>query len=292
MSGSQPADSNAPERFIPYGSQSAAEAAPQPPTAYVVKRWDTPPEELPTFTHATDETADSYTAYVPAPPPTQPQGRTAPYQRESAPGPSGRRAGAAYTPYSADAVKNIEKPRSERSWLVPAIIICSIILAGLLGASIYLGNVIAQNDASSPAGPAGEQPDPVEESAIRDVIRKSNEDQIKSLRDLDTEILKDSRTGRTLAQDTQAVQNLRSRNMYAVAVNTKLDILEIRVRGDKATAHTIETWTVTYYNKADNKAMEKEGPTTLDEVYSLVKLDGKWLVSNVDIRELPNNSDS
>jgi len=172
------------------------------------------------------------------------------------------------------------------------IAICAFVLVGLIGAGIYLSNMIASNAATSPSGPSGRQPDPADESAIREVIRRSNDEQIKSLRDLDTEILKATRIDQALASDTAYVERLKSNNMYAVAVNQSLEILEVRVSGDSATAHTLETWKVTNYNKADNSVASTEGPQTLDEIYHLVKRDGKWLVRRVDIQEVPGSPGS
>lgn len=279
----------------PPGRDAASDATEtQTPSVYAVRRWDSLEAEVPPF-NDNERAAASPSAYSPATAQSQPGGRVAPYKGQGAPGPpgpSGRRAGALYTPYSLEAARQIEKPRSERAWLIPVIVVCGLVLVGLVSAGIYLNGIIASNAASGPAGPSGQQPDPAEESAIRELIRRSNDDQIKSLRDLDTEILEATRIGQALASDRAYVQRLKSSNQYAVAVNESLEILEIKVRGDTAIVHTLETWRVTNYNKADNKVAGREGPTTLDEIYHLVKRDGKWLVSRVDIREVPGSPGS
>ena len=81
------------------------------------------------------------------------------------------------------------------------------------------------------------------------------------------------------------VQQLQQGNLDAKPVNNKLDILDVQVSGNTATAHTMEVWTVTYTNKTD-KSTRVDGPATLDEIYHLVKQGDAWLISSLDIKDM------
>jgi len=190
-----------------------------------------------------------------------------------------------YAPYSADAARKLEAQKPQRNWLVPSVIGAGVLLLVLL----LLGGVLLlapKNNGT--ANSAGTNPQAVpqgatDEETIKNVIKQSNDEQITAWRNLDTEVLKGTRTGQVLDENIQAVQELQSKNMYAVPVNKSLEYGEIKVDGDKATAKTVEVWTVTFYSKSDDKVILATGPDTLEETYYLVKQNGKWLVNSLDI---------
>lgn len=128
---------------------------------------------------------------------------------------------------------------------------------------------------------------PQEEEQLRETIRVSNDEQIKAWRDLDTEVLKGTRLGDVLKENIDMVEMLRQNNMYAVPVIQRLDFVDIKVNGDTATVRTIETWTVTFYNKDTKDVVQKNGPDTLHETYHMIKQNGKWMVRELEIEESP-----
>ncbi|MEO5951534.1 MAG: hypothetical protein ABIQ44_03610, partial [Chloroflexia bacterium] len=121
---------------------------------------------------------------------------------------------------------------------------------------------------------------------LKALICQSNNEQITAWQKLDTEILKGTRTGQALEENIQAVQDLQSKEMYAVPDNKSLEFGDVTMNDTTATAKTVEVWTVIFYSKTDNKKVLSQGPDTLREVYHFVKQDGKWLISSVDI--VPN----
>ena len=191
-----------------------------------------------------------------------------------------------YAPYSADAARKLETQKPQRSWLVPSVIGAGVLLLVLL----LLGGVLlfAPKNGSTNSAGTGPQSAPqgaTEEETIKNVIKQSNDEQITAWRNLDPEVLKGTRTGQVLDENIQAVQELQSKNMYAIPVNKSLDFGDIKVEGDNATAKTVEVWTVTFYSKSDDKVILATGPDTLEETYYLVKQDGKWLVKSLDIKK-------
>jgi hypothetical protein len=172
---------------------------------------------------------------------------------------------------------------------MPVIVVSALLLVLLAGTTLYL--LLSPRNASSTspdprelgatsACPLAQRPTPEDEVKHRVCI--SNEEQIKALRDLDTEILKGSRTGQALEENIGLVEHLRKQHLYGEPVNLQLDILEVKIDGDQATVKTYEEWTVTFYNRSDNKVVQTRGPDKYNETYHLVKADGKWLIERVD----------
>ena len=279
---------------------------PDPFPSYVVKRAEgdpVSPDSQPTM---------PYTIPVP---PSQPYGATQRVQspqpvppppsnyRMYTPGRTGGRDGAAYLPYNAGTAAAVDKPQNQRSWLVPIIIGSAVVLLGLAVLSGYMvvsgmnknGNVpVSQmppvtnrNGEEVTPGPT-RTPLPAnasDEDKIREAIATSNENQITSWKNLDENILKKSYTGPALDDHIKQVEELKTRGMYAVPVNDSLKVLDVTPQGDKAIAHTLEVWTVTYYNKADNRALAKNS-YTLNETYHFVKQNGGWYIENLEIQEV------
>jgi hypothetical protein len=197
--------------------------------------------------------------------------------------------GGTYLPYAPEVVRTLEEKRPGRSWLIPAVVGLAVVLVVLVAVGGYIllsgrdnqpGGTPSGNGQVAPSGGS-------EEEIIKEVIRKSNDEQIQAWRELNTEGLSGTRTGQVLQENIDAVEQLRARDMYAVPVNHRLEFGKITINGDQATAETIEEWTVTFYQRSDDKMIEKDGPRTLSEVYFLVKVDGKWLISELIITDAP-----
>lgn len=278
-------------------------AAPTAPYSYMVKT--APPDEQETVSNPVNPPASSfvppasYGAYAPygasqAPGPPPPPAPPAGY----APPPSKRGEGATYTPYGTGPAAALERPRDTRSWLMPVIVAAAVVLLGLVFVSGYLvltNRGTGQGATTSSKGPttgtgqdttSGSLPaNASEEDIIKDVVRRSNDEQIEAWRNLDEEILKGTRVGQVLTENIQMVQELKQNNMYAVPENQKLEIQDVKIDGDKATVNTLEVWTVTFYRKSDNKPVQSSGPDTLTETYYLQKIDGKWMIYNLVIHD-------
>jgi len=203
--------------------------------------------------------------------------------------------GAAYAPYSPEVARKLEAQKSQRSWLLPSVGAAALLLLVLILVGGYLllqpktGSSGSSGSANSGTGNGhtATSASGSDEDTIKNVIKQSNDEQITAWRNLDTEVLKGTRTGQVLQDNVQAVQDLKNSNMYAIPVNKSIQFGEINVTGDTATAKTVEVWTVTFYSKGDNKVVNSTGPDTLYETYHLVKQDGKWLVSTLDIVQNP-----
>lgn len=296
------------------------------PVTYVVQRYDgsPQPEDVPTVVQATPETArrseEPFAAFVPPlpPAPATEEASTTSYMTAANPGagalqpptqlyeipqagtgtssygnyatpPSGKEQAGAFALYSADAVKPLEKPVRQRSWLMPVILASSVVLLILaIGAGYLLLNNKPNTATSSIQSklPA----DASEADKLKEVVQMSNDEQIKAWRDLDPDVLKGTRVGQVLQENVEMVQTLKKQNMYAVPVNQSLKFVDVKVQGDTATVRTVETWTVTFYKKSDNSAVQKNGPDTLHETYSMVKQNGKWMVSQLQIDGQPGST--
>jgi hypothetical protein len=203
----------------------------------------------------------------------------------------GRKDGAAYAPYTNDAAARLEKPRSERSWLIPVIAGAALVMIVLLGiAGFYLLNNRDQVTQPTQFAPPtvqllGCKEPPAsasEEEQVKYVVCVSNEEQIKGWHDLDTEILKGTRTGQVLQENVAVVEELKRQGMFAVPANHRFDILSVKVEGDTTIVKTIEEWSITFYRKSDDSKVRTEGPDTLKETYHLRKQNGKWLIFQME----------
>ncbi len=243
------------------------------------------------------------------------------------PNASGRKEGGVYTPYAQGTATSIEKVKEPRSWLIPVIVIAALLLVGLavigfLAGQQNKGPAAGNNNTpvagigaqASPApttqsGNSGSSGSPVkppavtatelpasasEEDKIKAVIVRSNEQQIRAWRELNTDILSENYTGNALIENKQEVQQLIQLNLYAIPemLNLKIsDDIKIAGSGDSptATAHTVETWRVTYYDKATNTKNKTDGPTTYNEIYHLIKQKpnanqpAKWMITDLEI---------
>jgi zinc-ribbon domain/ARC6-like, IMS domain len=301
------------------GSASSASDATQPVT-YVVQRWNAPMPnvEVPSEAATTPSgfvppAPPSQASTVPiAPPPVPPYSSygadtsafgtgAASTAASTTQSDSNRTTGGTYVPYSTDAAQQLQGGAPKRSWLVPAIVVGAIALLVLVGVSGFLILNGKQGSPSSVAGTttptaasgssavtgcsglAGATGSSDEKTALKAIICQSNDEQIKAWRNLDTEILKGTRTGQALQENIQAVQELQAKKMYALPANKSIEFGDVSVTGNTATVKTVEVWSVTFFNKDDGQALQTQGPDTLQELYHFVKQNGKWLIQSVDI---------
>ncbi|MEA2574328.1 MAG: zinc-ribbon domain [Chloroflexia bacterium] len=301
----------------PSSSETAAGGA--PPVTYVVQRYDTssPPVESPTTdsgltvrTVGTAQQDQPFPAFVPPALPGEPMGPSAAETPRSSIPPPPPRAfdvtqagtgsstygnfaptaapkaqGGAFAPYEGGAVRSLERQGTQRTWLMPVLIagIAALVLLTLGGAYLFINR-----QQSQPSNVSVTE----EEAQLKDTVQRSNDEQIKAWRDLDTEVLKGTRVGSVLKENVDMVDMLRKNNMYAVPVIQRLDFVDVKVSGDTATVRTIETWSVTFYNKDTKKVVQQNGPDTLHETYHMVKENGKWMVSELEIVGPPTDPGS
>lgn len=302
-SASAPGDAAATQPIQPGADRPDTGFMPPPTTppgdvSYRVQRWEgadqpvepvTPPAP-PAFIPPPYSPSTSPQGAVPPPPPPQYAAAGTATGRQAGPPAELRAEGGTYLPYAKDVVRTLEDKKPERTWLIPTIVTLSVVLLALVsvGGYLWLNGRDSTGSAGTQAGSGRQAPiGSSEEEIIKQVIRQSNDEQIKAWRELDTEVLTGTRTGQVLQENIDAVEQLKSRDMYAVPVNHRLDFGKITINGNNATAETIEEWTVTFYQRSDDKVIDKDGPRLLSEVYYLVKQDGKWLISELDIENVP-----
>jgi hypothetical protein len=296
-----PPQGSAPASYstTPALSAENVEVSPTPITpSYVVKRSESDfpvgdtgnPAPTPTLPMS-DYQAPAPAPYTPPPAPNSQQYTG--YQGYAA-GASSSKEGATYAPYTPESVAVLEKPKDQRSWLMPVIAVAAVVLLALVAVSGYLVLNTSENQGilggvrDTSATQSADNQLPVgasEEDKVRAVIGQSNENQIKAWKDLDEQILHINYTGQALRENIDMVRQLKANSLYAIPVNERLDILDVTIDGDRATAHTLEVWTVTFYSRADNEKFETRPAETLEETYYLVKQDGAWRIERLTIDE-------
>lgn len=300
-----------PVGVAPAVSESPTITEANAPVTYKVQRYDTitkpaepavqPQAELPTPVAPNPEPIEPFPAFGPPPfsqaspgqlpempratiPPPPPQrtidlahvGQGTSTYGNFAQADAPRLASGAFAPYEGGAVRQLERPANQRTWLMPVLIagVAALVLLTLGGAYLLLSR---QQTSTVNQG--------AEEENVKQTVRVSNDEQIKAWRELDTEVLKGTRIGDVLQENIDMVELLKQNNMYAVPVNQRLDFLEVQINGDRATVRTVETWTVTFYNKDTKDVVQQNGPDTLRETYYMVKQNGKWMVNKLEIDE-------
>lgn len=269
-----------------------------------------------------DSTASSYTTDAEAPEPYRsPErdvlagdvvpGDSALRHTPTADSPSGERerpGEATYVPYVKEVAIGLEKEKSNTSWLIPTIAAAGILLALLVGITIYL---LAANPTRTPGSqlasgqdlpPQSSTPQPfvlpqqvslpckaprdssVEQAIVYTVCR-SSEEQITAWRDLNTEILSGTRTGVELENNIKQIRLFQANKQYADPKLHQLIILSLTQDATTATVTTSEIWSVTTYRSVDNAIVQQTGPTTYSETYHMVNQNGKWLLDKVDIAQ-------
>ncbi len=202
---------------------------------------------------------------------------------------AGERAGqATYVPYTSDATVQLEKQKPGNSWLTPTIGIAAAILVLLVGATVYL---LLANRPSGRAAlvfphqvalPCKLPNGATAEEEIVFTVCHSSEEQIKAWRDLDTEVLKGSRTGRDLELNILEVEQMRTGNEAKDPILHKLTIVAVKSDETTASVQTSEVWSVTTYRKADKSIVDQKKGVTYAETYQLVKQGGKWFIEKVE----------
>ncbi len=307
----------------PADGSTTANAGSTPPTAgdtqpvtYVVQRWNNPTPDAEATAPAPpasgfvppDATPQASTIPI-APPPVPPYspygGATTdfsatPPTSSTAQTQANPTTGGTYVPYSADAAQQLQAGTPRRPWLVPAVVIGALALLVLVGVSGFLVLNGKQASPSSSAsaqgcsGLAGQTNSSDQNTVLKAIICQSNDEQIQAWHDLNTDILKGTRTGAALSDNIEAVQELQAKKMYALPVNKSIKFGDISATGNTATVKTEEIWSVTFYNKDNGQTVLTQGPDTLQELYHFVKQNDKWLISSVDIVQtnVPNPSPS
>lgn len=125
------------------------------------------------------------------------------------------------------------------------------------------------------------------EQAVIYRVCRSSEEQIQAWRNLDTEVLKGSRTGSDLEENIERVEKYKADKQYADPKLLKLTVVGLQIDGESALVRTTEEWSVTTYSSVDNKVLGETAPSVYSEVYHLVLQGEKWLLAKVVFENLP-----
>lgn len=124
------------------------------------------------------------------------------------------------------------------------------------------------------------------------LINDSNAAQTEAMKTLNVDLLKQFYVGEEYNKNRDMVGKLKSENAYSRQKLEKIDILEVVIDGDKATAKTVEVWSQSYYRKDNNQLLQDFPATTLDEVYHFTRQNGQWIIERVDIVDRNATPDS
>jgi hypothetical protein len=124
------------------------------------------------------------------------------------------------------------------------------------------------------------------DAQIRAAVEASNNAQIEALRTLDPKVLDNAVIGKARSDNLAMIAALQQQGVYAEATLNHIEYRAARAQdADHATIRTVESWTTTYYRRSDKRAVNRRTSTGLDEIYYLVRQDGKWIVEQIDIRD-------
>ncbi len=159
--------------------------------------------------------------------------------------------------------------------LIPVRLLPFLVLTLVLLAYAWAGPVVA-------SGPSATQPDddseiPAEEAAIRDVIRRTNEQQAVAIATGDPSVMRETATDRHYREMVENNDNLRASGVTRIEL-VGLEWGQITVQGTRAEATTFETWMVTTPTGRLLVPPERN-------LYRLVQEDGVW---KVDANEHPD----
>ncbi len=150
-----------------------------------------------------------------------------------------------------------------------------------------------QSGPTQPTGIGSSAPTPVAgglDAAIRAAVDASNRAQIEALRTLDDQPLRGVVIGRALDDNLQILANLQRARTYAVSTLDHIDYQPARqLDADHASIRTVESWTTLYYRQGTDALVRRQQSTGLQEIYYLVRQDGRWVVEQIDIRD-PNST--
>lgn len=124
------------------------------------------------------------------------------------------------------------------------------------------------------------------DAAIRAAVDASNRAQIEALHTLDDAPLRGVVVGRALDDNLQILADLQRSRVYAVSTLDHIDYQPARqLDADHASIRTVESWTTLYYRQGTNQLTRRQQSTGLQEIYYLVRQDGRWVVEQIDIRD-------
>jgi hypothetical protein len=157
----------------------------------------------------------------------------------------------------------------------------------LLAVGLIVVGAVFQTTRRSATGPAAATPVAADlDTAIRAAVDASNRAQIEALRTLDDKPLRGAVIGRALDDNLQILADLQRSRVYAVSTLDQIDYQPARqLDADHASIRTVESWTTLYYRQGTNQLTRRQQSTGLQEIYYLVRQDGRWVVEQIDIRD-------
>ncbi len=156
----------------------------------------------------------------------------------------------------------------------------------LLAVGLFVVGVVlrpaTRTSNSRPASVAGGGLD----AEVRAAVEASNRAQIEALHTLDETPFQGVVVGQALDDNLQILADLRRNGVYSVST---LDHIEYQpatqVDATHATIRTVESWTTLYYQQGTDQLVRHQQSTGLQEIYSLVRQNGGWVVAQIDIRD-------
>ncbi|HUS17159.1 MAG TPA: zinc ribbon domain-containing protein [Chloroflexia bacterium] len=132
----------------------------------------------------------------------------------------------------------------------------------------------------------GYKPVTDEERAIIAAVEANNAAQVIALRTLNPQALDGKMTGAALSDNLRYIESLRQKSLYEEAQLRNIDYEQPRLlTSDQASIRTVEVWDSTLRRRNGGQVVEQRDPQTLHEVYYLTRQNGKWIVTQVDIKE-------
>lgn len=121
-----------------------------------------------------------------------------------------------------------------------------------------------------------------EKDAIQRIVAKYNMAIITAYKELNMGPLQDIALEGHVNKVKTIINSYLEANQIMIADILKLNIKEIRIEGEKATARTSEDWKYKWIDNKTGKDVEPLKEIHYEMVYKMVKKDAKWMVEAVE----------
>jgi hypothetical protein len=102
---------------------------------------------------------------------------------------------------------------------------------------------------------------------------------------LDPADLQGAMTGQELTADSRQLAELRNLGQTKEVANTAFAVVDVVLDNPtEATVHTRESWSEDVHNLHTGDLLRHDGPTDYSETYTVDLLDGRWIVSQIDLQ--------